>query len=123
MNYKPVIKVETRKRPTHLQLSIQDNGEGIFEHLQDRIFEPFFTTRKDQGDVDHGAVAYQRRCCDVTPVYRFHDLPRIGQPQSNVTQVFPGGHGKRSHQRTADAGENPIRSADSGFHDAGAQRH
>ena len=29
-----------------LQLTIQDNGCGIPEHLKDRIFEPFFTTRE-----------------------------------------------------------------------------
>lgn len=29
----------------HIQLDIEDNGDGIPEEIQDRLFEPFFTTR------------------------------------------------------------------------------
>lgn len=31
----------------HLQITVEDNGEGIPNEVKDRIFEPFFTTKSD----------------------------------------------------------------------------
>ncbi len=35
------------KSNNQVQLSVQDNGCGIPQHLQDKIFDPFFTTKSD----------------------------------------------------------------------------
>lgn len=33
----------------YVQLSIEDNGEGMSKEIQDKIFEPFFSTKGEQG--------------------------------------------------------------------------
>ncbi len=43
--YSPVVSVVTRKTPGHLELTVEDNGNGIPENLLDKIFHPFFTTK------------------------------------------------------------------------------
>ena len=32
--------------PDWIQIEVQDQGEGIPEHIRERIFEPFVTTKK-----------------------------------------------------------------------------
>ncbi len=49
-NEKIIIRAREKKEPVNeevLQLSIDDNGIGIEESLQEKIFEPFYTTRAD----------------------------------------------------------------------------
>lgn len=46
ITYSPKLVVKTRKGPRQLILSIQDNGTGIPEAIQDKILQPFFTTKK-----------------------------------------------------------------------------
>ena len=45
------IKVHVKKdqTPGFVQVTVQDNGPGIPEHIQSRIFEPFFTTKGHKG--------------------------------------------------------------------------
>ncbi|MES2890891.1 MAG: ATP-binding protein [Bacteroidota bacterium] len=43
--YQPTIKVSTRKLGDRIEISIEDNGDGIREKIADKIFQPFFTTK------------------------------------------------------------------------------
>ncbi|MEZ0539795.1 ATP-binding protein [Fibrella arboris] len=43
--YYPTVWFVTRQHADALELRIQDNGNGIPEHLQRKIFQPFFTTK------------------------------------------------------------------------------
>jgi signal transduction histidine kinase len=45
---KGAITIDTRKQATGYTVSVQDNGSGIPEQLQDKIFDPFYST-KDGG--------------------------------------------------------------------------
>ncbi len=44
-NYKPIIKVITRKMDKKLEISVEDYGNGIPQNIIDKIFQPFFTTK------------------------------------------------------------------------------
>jgi signal transduction histidine kinase len=50
-DYKPTIQVSTRQLPPeggkggYIEISVQDNGLGIPEHIKEKIFQPFFTTK------------------------------------------------------------------------------
>ncbi len=44
-SYKPFVKVTTKNVKDSVQISIEDNGEGIPENIQHKIFQPFFTTK------------------------------------------------------------------------------
>jgi signal transduction histidine kinase len=43
--YKPTVMVSTRKKANGIEISVQDNGNGIPEEIKDKIFQPFFTTK------------------------------------------------------------------------------
>ncbi|MDO9373685.1 MAG: ATP-binding protein [Ferruginibacter sp.] len=43
--YQPTIKVSTRKLGDRIEISIEDNGDGIRQKIADKIFQPFFTTK------------------------------------------------------------------------------
>jgi len=43
--YSPVVTVSTRKLTDAIEISIQDNGNGIPDAIKDKIFQPFFTTK------------------------------------------------------------------------------
>jgi len=45
INYKPKVKISTRKTEKHIVIKVSDNGGGIPEEIQDKIFQPFFTTK------------------------------------------------------------------------------
>ena len=47
-NWRPMLKIITRKESDYALISIQDNGMGMDESTRRRVFEPFFTT-KDVG--------------------------------------------------------------------------
>jgi signal transduction histidine kinase len=40
------VEVLAFAKPDWIQIEIQDQGEGIPEHIRERIFEPFVTTKK-----------------------------------------------------------------------------
>ena len=44
-----ILKISTTARDPEIQISIQDNGQGIPHNLLPKIFDPFFTT-KQQGE-------------------------------------------------------------------------
>jgi signal transduction histidine kinase len=44
-DYEPVVTLSTHKRQDKVELSVEDNGNGIPRHLVDKIFQPFFTTK------------------------------------------------------------------------------
>jgi signal transduction histidine kinase len=43
--YKPIVRVTTRRVDERVQISVWDNGEGIPDKILSKIFQPFFTTR------------------------------------------------------------------------------
>ena len=43
--YKPEVIVSTKKTENGIELSVQDNGNGIPDHIKEKIFQPFFTTK------------------------------------------------------------------------------
>ncbi len=44
-NYEPTVTVSTKKINNRIEISIQDNGNGIPQKALDKIFQPFFTTK------------------------------------------------------------------------------
>ena len=44
-DYVPTVRLSTQKNADKIQISVQDNGSGIPEHIKDKIFQPFFTTK------------------------------------------------------------------------------
>jgi signal transduction histidine kinase len=43
------ISLRLRKRDSHVQLLVADNGHGMAPHHVARLFEPFFTTKENRG--------------------------------------------------------------------------
>jgi signal transduction histidine kinase len=44
-DYKPMVRVATKKKGSTVHISVEDNGAGISEEDSERIFQPFFTTK------------------------------------------------------------------------------
>ncbi|PKA83102.1 C4-dicarboxylate-specific signal transduction histidine kinase [Ulvibacter sp. MAR_2010_11] len=44
-NYIPTVSVATKKIKNTVEISIQDNGNGIPKNIVEKIFQPFFTTK------------------------------------------------------------------------------
>lgn len=44
-NYQPTVQVSTRKTKDKVMVLVQDNGNGIPQHVLGKIFQPFFTTK------------------------------------------------------------------------------
>ncbi|MBA2562766.1 MAG: two-component sensor histidine kinase, partial [Chitinophagaceae bacterium] len=44
-SYQPMVTVTTRKLNDKIELSVEDNGNGIPKKTLDKIFQPFFTTK------------------------------------------------------------------------------
>jgi signal transduction histidine kinase/ligand-binding sensor domain-containing protein len=45
LQYKPTVIVSTKNLGSHVEISVQDNGNGIPAEVKDKIFQPFFTTK------------------------------------------------------------------------------
>ncbi|HKK11672.1 MAG TPA: GAF domain-containing protein, partial [Flavobacteriaceae bacterium] len=43
--YEPTVSVSTKKSGNYVEISVEDNGNGIPKTLIDKIFQPFFTTK------------------------------------------------------------------------------
>jgi two-component system, NtrC family, sensor kinase len=43
--YEPMVSVSTKRVNESIELTVQDNGNGIPQHVLDKIFQPFFTTK------------------------------------------------------------------------------
>jgi len=43
--YEPTVSVSTKKNGSYIELSVEDNGNGIPKTIIDKIFQPFFTTK------------------------------------------------------------------------------
>lgn len=44
-NYNPTVSISTKKIGNHVEIYVQDNGNGIPQSAIDKIFQPFFTTK------------------------------------------------------------------------------
>jgi len=44
-SFKPEVKVCTKNKGNHIEISVADNGSGIPEQIRDKIFQPFFTSK------------------------------------------------------------------------------
>ena len=44
-DYRPTVKVSTRRTETGVEIRVQDNGMGIPDAVKAKIFQPFFTTK------------------------------------------------------------------------------
>ncbi|WP_031527951.1 sensor histidine kinase [Dyadobacter crusticola] len=44
-DYKPEVKISTKKFANKLYIRVTDNGTGMPEHVKAKIFQPFFTTK------------------------------------------------------------------------------
>ncbi|HEV7378998.1 MAG TPA: ATP-binding protein [Dyadobacter sp.] len=45
VDYKPEVKISTKKFANKLYIRVSDNGTGMPEHVKAKIFQPFFTTK------------------------------------------------------------------------------
>ncbi|MFS4417099.1 ATP-binding protein [Maribacter sp. 2307ULW6-5] len=43
--YKPTVRVSTKRIGNTVEVAIQDNGNGVPDRVRDKIFQPFFTTK------------------------------------------------------------------------------
>ena len=44
-SFEPTVVVSTKKIGNHVEILVEDNGNGIPQKLIDKIFQPFFTTK------------------------------------------------------------------------------
>jgi two-component system NtrC family sensor kinase len=44
-DYKPEVKISTKKFANKLYIRVSDNGTGMPDHVKAKIFQPFFTTK------------------------------------------------------------------------------
>lgn len=44
-DFKPLVKISTRKVGKEIIITVKDNGPGVSESIKDKIFQPFFTTK------------------------------------------------------------------------------
>ena len=44
-DYRPEIRITSRRSDSYVEIRISDNGPGIPDHIKEKIFEPFFTTK------------------------------------------------------------------------------
>ena len=44
-DYKPTVKVSTKRKANAVEISVWDNGSGIPEKIVSKIYQPFFTTK------------------------------------------------------------------------------
>jgi two-component system, NtrC family, sensor kinase len=43
--FEPLVKVITKNLEDKIEISVQDNGNGIPDSIKEKIFQPFFTTK------------------------------------------------------------------------------
>jgi signal transduction histidine kinase len=44
-SFKPIVKIQTRKVDSKVEVVVKDNGNGIPQNVVNKIFQPFFTTK------------------------------------------------------------------------------
>jgi signal transduction histidine kinase len=44
-SYEPLVAVRTKRRNNQIEITVEDNGNGIPRNIADKIFQPFFTTK------------------------------------------------------------------------------
>ena len=45
VDFQPTVSVTTKKINDTIEISVNDNGNGIPQNIVDKIFQPFFTTK------------------------------------------------------------------------------
>jgi signal transduction histidine kinase len=53
-NYKPEVSIKTKKIDNTVELTVEDNGNGVPASIKDKIFQPFFTTKPTGGGTGLG---------------------------------------------------------------------
>ena len=43
--YEPLVSVQTKKLKDGVEITVEDNGNGIPDSIKEKIFQPFFTTK------------------------------------------------------------------------------
>jgi signal transduction histidine kinase len=43
--YEPLVKVSTKNTGNSIEIKVEDNGNGMPEHIKEKVFQPFFTTK------------------------------------------------------------------------------
>ena len=80
------IRMTADKQGEHVLISVEDNGAGIPDAIQERIFEPFFTTRARESGIGLGLATSQRIIEEHNGQISFHST--YGQGTSFTVQ-FP----------------------------------
>jgi signal transduction histidine kinase len=44
-SFKAMVSVQTKKLDDKIEITVEDNGNGIPQNIVDKIFQPFFTTK------------------------------------------------------------------------------
>ena len=47
-DFTPTLTIKTKNSPDNIEITIQDNGQGIPQELVNQVFDPFFTTKPAQ---------------------------------------------------------------------------
>lgn len=43
--YEPMVEVSTKNIGNTIEIKVEDNGNGMPEHIKEKVFQPFFTTK------------------------------------------------------------------------------
>lgn len=82
-----IIRITTRRLDDQVEITVEDNGEGIPEDCLDRLFEPFFTTKEpEQGtglglSISYGIIQDMKGDISVESVQGKFTIMRILLPR------------------------------------------
>jgi len=83
-SYIPTITLKTKRLENAIEISVQDNGNGIPDAIKDKIFQPFFTTKPTGQGTGLGlSLAY-----DIVTKGHGGTLEVISTPKESTTFVL-----------------------------------